>query len=106
MFAQFEGPFTCINVPNEFELLTTWLGHVKETKPLVFVTYNGDFFDWPFIDNRMKKYGLDLESEIGVQKLPSEEYGSRFACHLDAFHWVNRDSYLPQGSRLNTQPFL
>ena len=72
---------------------------MKETKPLVFVTYNGDFFDWPFIDNRMKKYGLDLEAEIGVQKLPSEEYGSRFACHLDAFHWVNRDSYLPQGSR-------
>lgn len=29
----------------------------------------------------------------------SEEYASRFACHLDAFHWVNRDSYLPQGSR-------
>ena len=37
---------------NELELLTTWLNHVKEMKPLVFVTYNGDFFDWPFIDNR------------------------------------------------------
>lgn len=39
------------------------------------------------------------QEEIGVQKWQSEEYGSRFATHLDAFHWVNRDSYLPQGSR-------
>lgn len=24
---------------------------------------------------------------------------SRFAVHMDCMHWVNRDSYLPQGSR-------
>jgi hypothetical protein len=24
---------------------------------------------------------------------------SRFACHLDCFAWVKRDSYLPQGSQ-------
>ena len=64
-----------------------------------FVTYNGDFFDFPFIDKRMQKYNLVMEEEIGFQKQQSEEYGSRFATHLDAFHWVNRDSYLPQGSR-------
>ena len=63
------------------------------------MTYNGDFFDFPFIDKRMQKYGLVMEQEIGIQKQASEEYGSRFVCHLDAFHWVNRDSYLPQGSR-------
>ena len=96
---EYEGPFTCINVANEEELLRTWLDHVKEVKPLVFVTYNGDFFDFPFVDKRMQKYGMDMEDEIGLQKQQSEEYGSRFACHLDAFHWVNRDSYLPQGSR-------
>jgi DNA polymerase epsilon subunit 1 len=69
------------------------------SQPSVFVTYNGDFFDFPFIDKRMQKYGLVMEAEIGIQKQASEEYGGRFACHLDAFHWVNRDSYLPQGSR-------
>ncbi len=27
------------------------------------------------------------------------EYRSRFASHMDAFKWVKRDSYLPQGSQ-------
>eukprot|EP00960_Hanusia_phi_P004316 125836-Hanusia_phi.AAC.4 len=96
---EYEGPFTCFNVPNELALLQRFIEHIKEVKPLIFVTYNGDFFDFPFVDARMKKYGLNMEAEIGLQKQPSEEYSSRFACHLDAFHWVNRDSYLPQGSR-------
>jgi len=36
------------------------------------VTYNGDFFDFPFLDVRMKKYGLCMEEEIGIQKQQSE----------------------------------
>jgi DNA polymerase epsilon subunit 1 len=32
---EYEGPFTCINVANEYELIRTWLDHVKELKPLV-----------------------------------------------------------------------
>lgn len=27
-------------------LLQRWFDHVQETKPNIFVTYNGDFFDW------------------------------------------------------------
>ena len=96
---EYEGPFSCFNEENELAVLRRFLDHIKEVKPAVFVTYNGDFFDFPFIDTRMKKYGLDMEAEIGIQKQSTEEYGGRFACHLDAFHWVNRDSYLPQGSR-------
>jgi DNA polymerase epsilon subunit 1 len=96
---EYEGPFSCFNEVNELAVLRRFLDHIKEVKPAVFVTYNGDFFDFPFIDTRMKKYGLDMEAEIGIQKQTTEEYGGRFACHLDAFHWVNRDSYLPQGSR-------
>lgn len=96
---EYEGPFTCFNEENELALLRRFLDHVKEVKPSVFVTYNGDFFDFPFIDARLKLYNIDMEEEIGIQKQQSEEYNGRFACHLDAFHWVNRDSYLPQGSR-------
>ena len=29
----------------------------------------------------------------------SGEYVGRCMVHLDAFHWVKRDSYLPQGSQ-------
>ena len=96
---EYEGPFTCFNEENELALLRRFLDHIQEVKPAVFVTYNGDFFDFPFLDRRMKEYGLSMEQEIGIQKQQSEEYNGRFACHLDAFHWVNRDSYLPQGSR-------
>ena len=96
---EYEGPFQCFNEESEYALLRRFLDHIQEVKPTVFVTYNGDFFDFPFIDARMKTYNLSMEQEIGVQKQQGEEYAGRFVCHLDAFHWVNRDSYLPQGSR-------
>ncbi len=31
--------------------------HIQEVKPHIFVTYNGDFFDWPFIEARAKIHG-------------------------------------------------
>ncbi len=38
---------------------------------------------------------MDLFDSQGT----SAEYRSRFASHMDAFKWVKRDSYLPQGSQ-------
>jgi len=35
---------------------------------------------------------------IGFSKDSEGEYKSRHACHMDAFRWVKRDSYLPAGS--------
>ena len=125
------------------------------------MTYNGDFFDWPFIETRAIKHGMDMAREIGFAMtkdnsclsrcccslgllaslswpqhvfVPSSWAGQhrnkqvlpcrgictpshgfaclhtgalrltrrcccRFAPHMDCMHWVNRDSYLPQGSR-------
>ena len=40
-----------------------------------------------------ERIGIGCFGEDGV------EYGGRFAVHLDAFSWVRRDSYLPQGSQ-------
>jgi len=43
---------------------------------------------------------LILWQEIGFKH--NEQQGeclSKFACHLDCFAWVKRDSYLPQGSQ-------
>jgi DNA polymerase epsilon subunit 1 len=61
----------------------------------VFVTYNGDFFDWPFVEGRALAYGLSMEKEIGV-KAEGSEYRGRTAVHMDCMYWVKRDSYLPQ----------
>ena len=73
----FEGNFKVENVPNELylaftfypktiilktsidplevcyvfqtEFLRQWFNYMQELKPKIYVTYNGDSFDWPFI---------------------------------------------------------
>ncbi|RHZ23048.1 hypothetical protein DYB37_001032, partial [Aphanomyces astaci] len=92
-------PFECINVANELELIRYFFNHVKELNPHIFVTYNGDFFDWPFLETRAQHHGMDLKSEVGISKDRNGEYRGQCAVHLDAYCWVKRDSYLPQGSQ-------
>lgn len=71
-----------------------------QVKPGIMVTYNGDFFDFPFIETRAAKHGMDMKEEIGFKvDAKSNECLSRSCVHMDCLHWVNRDSYLPQGSR-------
>ncbi|KAI4373579.1 hypothetical protein MLD38_011693 [Melastoma candidum] len=97
---EFEGAFEVMNVTNELELLSRWFTHMQELKPGIFVTYNGDYFDWPFLETRASYHGLKMSNEIGFQCDKNQgECRSKFACHLDCFAWVKRDSYLPQGSQ-------
>jgi len=95
----FPGPFEIFNEKNEEALIRRFFTHYQELKPQIVVTYNGDFFDWPFLEDRAKVYNLDLEKHLGISEQSSGEYRGRTAVHLDAFHWVRRDSYLPQGSQ-------
>lgn len=62
-------------------------------------TYNGDSFDFPFVDIRAKIHGISMYEEIGFRPDNEEEYKCRSIMHLDCFRWVKRDSYLPQGSQ-------
>ena len=96
---EFEGPFMVFNEPDEKGLLERFFEHVKEARPTVMVTYNGDFFDWPFVEARASVQGIDMYQEIGFRKNSEDIYQSNYCAHMDAFAWVNRDSYLPQGSR-------
>lgn len=95
---EYEGPFIVINEPNEISLLKRWFEHVRQVKPGVMVTYNGDFFDFPFIEKRAEKNGMNMYEEMGF-RMKGTECLSRSTVHMDCMHWVNRDSYLPQGSR-------
>jgi DNA polymerase epsilon subunit 1 len=70
-----------------------------QVHPSVYVTYNGDFFDWPFIEARAQHHGLDMHAALGFKIQRGGECLSRAAVHMDCLCWVNRDSYLPQGSR-------
>ncbi|KAL7311155.1 DNA polymerase epsilon catalytic subunit [Mucor circinelloides] len=96
---EFEGPFTIFNEEDEEALLRRFFEHIQDAKPTIFVTYNGDFFDWPFVEGRAKANGIDMYQEIGVYKDEEDEYKCKHATHMDAFRWVKRDSYLPQGSQ-------
>ena len=97
---EYEGPFIVWNEPNEKAVLERWFRHMQEVKPSLYVTYNGDNFDFPFIEKRCWKNGLSMYRGIGMRcDERAGECRGRFASHLDAFAWVNRDSYLPQGSR-------
>ncbi|CAL9214158.1 unnamed protein product [Arabidopsis halleri] len=97
--AEFEGYFKVTNVKNEVELLQRWFYHMQELKPGIYVTYNGDFFDWPFIERRASHHGIKMNEELGFRCDPNQgECRAKFVCHLDCFAWVKRDSYLPQGS--------
>ncbi|MCJ1404631.1 DNA polymerase epsilon catalytic subunit [Xylographa trunciseda] len=96
---EYEGPFLIFNESNEKAVLERFFLHIKECKPTVIATYNGDFFDWPFIETRASILGIDMYQEIGFRKNSEDIYQSNYCTHMDCFSWVNRDSYLPQGSR-------
>jgi len=46
---EFEGPFEVHSCADERALLRRWFDHMREVKPAIYVTYNGDFFDFPFM---------------------------------------------------------
>lgn len=50
-----------------------------QVKPGVYVTYNGDFFDWPFIETRASKNGLDMKQEVGFAMTKDNQCLSRQA---------------------------
>eukprot|EP00768_Dysnectes_brevis_P005400 gnl/Dysnectes_brevis/3887_a5028_282.p1 GENE.gnl/Dysnectes_brevis/3887_a5028_282~~gnl/Dysnectes_brevis/3887_a5028_282.p1 ORF type:complete len:2152 (+),score=783.83 gnl/Dysnectes_brevis/3887_a5028_282:42-6497(+) len=104
---EYYGPFHVFNEPDEAALLRRFFDHCRECSPNVYVTFNGDFFDWPFIEIRARQHGMDMRQEIGVYSTVGHgrsgsaeaQYSSNHAPHLDCFKWVKRDSYLPQGSQ-------
>ena len=96
---EYDGPFLIFNEPDEKGVLERFFSHIKEARPHVIATYNGDFFDWPFVEARASVNGIDMYAEIGFRKNSEDIYQSDYCVHMDCFSWVNRDSYLPQGSR-------
>ena len=95
---EYDGPFTVFNEANEMETIRKFLDHIEEVMPNIIVTYNGDFFDWPFLEARALANKMDLNSETGFGKSGLGEYLSRPIIHMDCLAWVKRDSYLPVGS--------
>ena len=96
---EYHGEFIIFNEPDERAVIERFFLHIKEARPTVIATFNGDFFDWPFVEARASVLGIDMYQEIGFRKNAEDIYQSNYGVHMDCFAWVNRDSYLPQGSR-------
>lgn len=96
---EYPGLFTIFNEPDEKRLLMRFFEHIRDSRPTVIATFNGDFFDWPFVENRTNFHDMDMFDEIGFAKDNDGEYKSKYCVHMDCYRWVKRDSYLPQGSQ-------
>lgn len=58
---------------------TTWCLLLRpgcQVKPAIYVTYNGDFFDFPFVATRCTKHGLDMYQELGFRCAARHCYGT------------------------------
>jgi DNA polymerase epsilon subunit 1 len=82
---EYEGPFTIFNEESEAALLKRFFEHWREVRPTVVATYNGDGFDFPYVDARAKIHALDMKQEIGFFKNNEGDYESRQCAHMDCF---------------------
>ncbi|ODV85993.1 hypothetical protein CANARDRAFT_220740 [[Candida] arabinofermentans NRRL YB-2248] len=96
---EYPGMFTIFNEPDEKALIEKFFEHIRDSQPTVIATFNGDFFDWPFVEARALYHDIDMFQEIGFAKDAEGEYKSNYCVHMDCYRWVKRDSYLPQGSQ-------
>ena len=71
---------------------------IQGYNPNIITTYNGDKFDYPYVKRRMELNFLKFTAEMRVSEQGGEYFGSHIA-HLDCYYWVDRDAFLPQGSR-------
>ena len=97
-----EGHFTVTNCEDEKEMLQAFYALIKKLQPHILVTFNGDSFDFPYVAKRSEILGLDMSREIQVSKSMAagdEYFSGRHIMHMDCYAWVQRDSYLPQGSQ-------
>ncbi|KGG50917.1 DNA polymerase, partial [Mitosporidium daphniae] len=65
---EFQGLFQISNVPDERLLLERFIAHIQQSRPTIIVSYNGDFFDWPFIEARCAANNLDFSALLGVYR--------------------------------------
>ena len=103
---KYPGPFKIFNEKDEVSLIKRFVTEFQKYAPQIVVTFNGDFFDWPFLQKRAASYKVDLWRELGITMVGGNggsdqqgEFRGKCCVHMDAFSWVQRDSYLPQGSQ-------
>lgn len=60
-------------------LLSLWFAHMQDVKPGIYVTYNGDFFDWPFLETRAAHHGYNMSEVCSLSMLATGDFLRFFA---------------------------
>ncbi|CAG8525808.1 6532_t:CDS:10 [Diversispora eburnea] len=97
-----EYQFNVFNERDEVAVISRFFLQVRKEKPTIITTFNGDAFDWPFIEKRSELYGLNMQKAIGFTKtkgFEKDEYISKISINIDCLFWVKRDSHLPPNSQ-------
>ena len=63
---EYESHVHVYNEIDEGKTLQRFFDLVLLTKPFILSTFNGDFFDWPFIEARCLLNNISMEDQIGV----------------------------------------
>ncbi|KAL1544573.1 DNA-directed DNA polymerase [Salvia divinorum] len=84
-------------INREKGVVGSWFAEMKDVRPSIYVTYKGDCIDWPFLETKAANHGYNMNEELGfrIDKHKGECH-AKFACHLDCFAWVKRDSHQPK----------
>jgi DNA polymerase epsilon subunit 1 len=101
---EYPGPFVVVNLADEASMLKHWIDHMRELRINIYVTYNGDYFDWPFINRRADVHGFSIKDTLGISPIaqngrevdaasgegggvggygPDTEWRGRTAVHID-----------------------
>ncbi len=82
---EFPGHFIIFNEVDEKSLIRRFFDHILEVQPQIIASYNGDSFDWPFVDARATFHGLSMFKEIGFYKDSQGDYQCRTCKHMDCY---------------------
>lgn len=72
-------------MPEQAATIRRFFEHIREAKPTVMATYNGDSFDFPFLKARATLHGIDMYKETGFLMDSDDEFKSRGCAHMDCF---------------------
>lgn len=91
------GTFRVFNEPNEYAIISRFFECVKNLGTHILVTYNGDNFDFPYLYRRAQINNV-RNPLANIKNMENKFTRSEFL-NMDCYKWVERDSYLPNGSR-------
>ena len=91
--SKFDYDVKYIQCKDEVHLLETYLGIFKKLDPLLIYAWNGNGFDYPYIHNRMKNLGMDVNrlSNYGNVSYSENEFQGKveFRIKFDGHFYID-----------------